>query len=32
LPLVPIFQALKGKKKGDEVIFIGLTFLIKDVG
>jgi len=30
-PHVPIFNALKGKKKGDEVVFNGITFLIEEV-
>lgn len=30
-PQVPIFIALKGKRKGDEVVFNGITFLIEEV-
>ena len=30
-PLVPIFQALKGKQKGEEVVFNGNRFVIKEV-
>lgn len=31
-PVVPIFAALKGKKKGDEVVFNGTTLIIENVG
>ncbi len=30
-PQVPIFNALKGKKKGDKVVFNGNTFSINDI-
>ena len=30
-PQVPIFVALKGKKKGDKVVFNGMPLLIKEV-
>ena len=30
-PLVPIFNALKGKRKGEEVDFNGITFFIEDI-
>ena len=30
-PQVPIFVALKGKRKGDEVVFNGVTLIVKDV-
>jgi len=30
-PQVPIFNALKGKRKGDEVVFNGMTLVVEDV-
>jgi len=30
-PQVPIFQALKGKRKGDKADFNGMSFLVKEV-
>lgn len=30
-PQVPIFSALKGKQKGEEVVFNNMSFLIKEV-
>jgi len=30
-PQVPIFNGLKGKRKGDEIVFNGTTIIIKDV-
>lgn len=30
-PQVPIFNALKGKRKGDEVVFNSTTFIVKEI-